>query len=217
VRIDPDGNDSRTTIMSDASQGPGWWQASDGKWYPPEQAPSYQAPIPQPTMGQPGPGGAAMTTPGVSPYGPLAEWSQRAVGFLIDIGIVIAVGIVGFIITAIVGVISNTLAALVGLVFYLIYSFLFLYFGYLVGVKGRSPGMALTGLTCVSEETGQVIGGGMGIVRSIAHIIDSFICYVGWFFPLWDAKRQTIADKVIKTYVLSGQPKAQFGPDIFKP
>ena len=22
--------------MSDASQGPGWWQASDGKWYPPE-------------------------------------------------------------------------------------------------------------------------------------------------------------------------------------
>ena len=29
--------------MSDASQGPGWWQASDGKWYPPEQAPGYQA------------------------------------------------------------------------------------------------------------------------------------------------------------------------------
>ncbi len=26
--------------MSDTSQGPGWWQASDGKWYPPEQAPS---------------------------------------------------------------------------------------------------------------------------------------------------------------------------------
>ncbi len=24
--------------MSDQSQGPGWWYASDGKWYPPEQA-----------------------------------------------------------------------------------------------------------------------------------------------------------------------------------
>ncbi len=24
--------------MSDAPSGPGWWQASDGKWYPPEQA-----------------------------------------------------------------------------------------------------------------------------------------------------------------------------------
>lgn len=27
--------------MSDTQQGPGWWKASDGKWYPPQQ------PIPQ--------------------------------------------------------------------------------------------------------------------------------------------------------------------------
>jgi hypothetical protein len=26
--------------MSDTSQGEGWWQASDGKWYPPDQTPS---------------------------------------------------------------------------------------------------------------------------------------------------------------------------------
>ncbi len=26
--------------MSESSQGPGWWQASDLKWYPPEQHPS---------------------------------------------------------------------------------------------------------------------------------------------------------------------------------
>ncbi|MEY2451119.1 MAG: hypothetical protein QOD92_693, partial [Acidimicrobiaceae bacterium] len=25
--------------MSDISQGEGWWQASDHKWYPPEQHP----------------------------------------------------------------------------------------------------------------------------------------------------------------------------------
>ncbi|MGI9602182.1 MAG: YbjQ family protein [Acidimicrobiales bacterium] len=30
--------------MSDVSQGPGWWQASDGKWYPPETAPPGAAP-----------------------------------------------------------------------------------------------------------------------------------------------------------------------------
>ena len=30
--------------MSDSSQGPGWWQASYGKWYPPEQAPSGPTP-----------------------------------------------------------------------------------------------------------------------------------------------------------------------------
>jgi len=32
--------------MSDASQGEGWWQASDGKWYPPEQQPGTTPPPP---------------------------------------------------------------------------------------------------------------------------------------------------------------------------
>jgi hypothetical protein len=30
--------------MSELSQGPGWWQASDGKWYAPEQRPGPAAP-----------------------------------------------------------------------------------------------------------------------------------------------------------------------------
>jgi hypothetical protein len=32
--------------MSDQSQGPGWWQASDGKWYAPETHPNYVPPPP---------------------------------------------------------------------------------------------------------------------------------------------------------------------------
>jgi TM2 domain-containing membrane protein YozV len=32
--------------MSDVSQGPGWWQASDGKWYAPDLHPDYQASAP---------------------------------------------------------------------------------------------------------------------------------------------------------------------------
>lgn len=34
--------------MSDTAQGAGWWQASDGKWYRPEQHPNYQPPAPPP-------------------------------------------------------------------------------------------------------------------------------------------------------------------------
>jgi hypothetical protein len=45
-------------VMSDVSQGPGWWQASDGKWYPPESHPSGQVP-PPPTSTAPS-----------NPYGP---------------------------------------------------------------------------------------------------------------------------------------------------
>lgn len=33
--------------MSDTSQGPGWWVASDGKWYPPDSAPQVQARVPE--------------------------------------------------------------------------------------------------------------------------------------------------------------------------
>jgi TM2 domain-containing membrane protein YozV len=32
--------------MSDVSQGPGWWQASDGKWYAPDLHPDFQASAP---------------------------------------------------------------------------------------------------------------------------------------------------------------------------
>lgn len=35
--------------MSDVSQGPGWWLASDGKWYSPEQSPG---PVPQGSVSQ---------------------------------------------------------------------------------------------------------------------------------------------------------------------
>jgi hypothetical protein len=41
--------------VSDVSQGPGWWLASDGKWYSPEQTPGYDfgtSPLePSPTTG----------------------------------------------------------------------------------------------------------------------------------------------------------------------
>ena len=53
--------------MSEVSGGPGWWQASDGKWYPPEQHPNYRPPVPgSPPPTGPGypagaPGGAVPT------------------------------------------------------------------------------------------------------------------------------------------------------------
>lgn len=67
--------------MSDGPQGPGWWQASDQKWYPPEQHPSYAPPPPPPQPpASPGPGFYAAGTsgypaapPGRPGYGAPAE------------------------------------------------------------------------------------------------------------------------------------------------
>jgi hypothetical protein len=51
--------------MSDAPAGPGWWQASDGKWYPPETRPQWP-PVPDAT---PAPDGAPSTPGSGTPYG----------------------------------------------------------------------------------------------------------------------------------------------------
>ena len=85
--------------MSDSAQGPGWWQASDGKWYAPDQqlaAPQPTLPppaAPQPTIPVPVP------PPGTPPAPPDPEsgkkpWWQRwwaiALGVLVVL-IVLAV------------------------------------------------------------------------------------------------------------------------------
>jgi len=95
--------------MSDVSQGPGWWLASDGKWYPPEQQPAA-APPPAPTPEPPAYGAYGPPPGGAPPYGqpftgapfgyasgpvdgqgrPLAEWWQRLVAIVID-GIMIGI------------------------------------------------------------------------------------------------------------------------------
>jgi hypothetical protein len=58
--------------MSDTQQGPQWWRASDGKWYPPESHPAYRSPPPAPAFGNPVPTahyGAPPTGPSVPPIG----------------------------------------------------------------------------------------------------------------------------------------------------
>ncbi len=46
------------------------------------------------------------------------------------------------------------------------------------------------------------LGTGLAFARDICHILDSLACYIGWLFPIWDAKRQTFADKIISTVVV---------------
>lgn len=74
---------------------------------------------------------------------------------------------------------------------------------FLAGKTGQSWGRKAVGTRLVSEATGQPIGAGMAFARDLAHILDGLPCYIGWLFPLWDAKRQTFADKIVKTVVVS--------------
>ena len=204
--------------MSDVPVGPGSWQASDGKWYPADQAPGATPP-PPPGFGTtpPAPGFGA-TPPGMAQGGPgpLASWGQRVVAYLLDAVILTVAWIAVFIVAAILGAIVDVLGAIVGLVGYLGVIAASFYFFYMQGAVGASPGKKLMGLKVVGIGTGQPIGGGLGIVRYLAHIVDALVCYLGFLLPLVDKQRQTIADKIMSTVVLSGQPKEELGPDLFK-
>ena len=76
------------------------------------------------------------------------------------------------------------------------------------GRTGQSLGKKVTDIWLLGEDTGQPIGAGMAFVRDVAHIVDAIICYIGFLFPLWDGKKQTLADKMVHTIVVRND-----GPD----
>jgi DNA-binding beta-propeller fold protein YncE len=83
--------------------------------------------------------------------------------------------------------------------------------GYRQGSTGSTIGKSVLKFTVVSEKTGQPIGFGRSVVRELAHIVDWIIFYIGYLFPLWDARRRTLADMIMSTVCLATptpQPRA---------
>jgi len=135
---------------------------------------------------------------------PLADWGTRALGFIIDWLPIAILNAVLYRVTFI-----NALAGLIGLAYWL-------YLGHMEGVTGQTPGKAIMGLRLVNDK-GELIGSGPGIGRKVAHIVDSLVCLLGWLLPLVDSKRQTIADKLLQSYVVTGSEKKQFAVDLWMP
>jgi uncharacterized RDD family membrane protein YckC len=173
--------------------------------------------------------GAGYPAANVSPYGydsgyasatpELATFGSRAIGWLIDY---FAPGLVIVVVSSILDgiLLSGNSSAGVGIAFLLdiilrvaLLAFFVWNSGYTAGITGYSLGRKIAKNKLVSETTGQVIGAGAGVGRVFAHFVDGLICGIGWLFPLWDSKRQTIADKIVKTVVVAdpnaGQAQAR--------
>jgi uncharacterized RDD family membrane protein YckC len=166
---------------------------------PPPSGGSWQAPPP----------------PGVTGGAALASWGQRVGAYLLNAVFILVGFIAVMIVSVILGAVAEVFGVLVALVGNLAAFAAAIWFYWLDGETGASPGKRVLGLRTVKTETGQPIGGGMGIVRAIAHIVDQIPCYLGFLWPVWDDKRQTFADKLVGTVVVSGQPKRDLGPDLF--
>jgi uncharacterized RDD family membrane protein YckC len=165
------------------------------------QPPPGQAP---PPYGQPAPFGqqAPFGQPG-NPFGApqnYANWGQRALGWLIDMGPLALLYLI-FIIVAVMGKIGILqIVAILGTLAWI---------GWAVfnrwiqqGNTGQSLGKRVAKIKLVSEATGQPIGAGTAFLRDLCHAADSVACSIGYLWPLWDDKGQTFADKIVGSVVV---------------
>lgn len=72
-------------------------------------------------------------------------------------------------------------------------------FGYRQGVTGSSIGKSVMKFQVVDDKTWRPTGFATSILRQAVHLVDAIICFAGFLAPLWDARRQTLADKLMKT------------------
>ncbi|MFC7342156.1 RDD family protein [Saccharopolyspora griseoalba] len=179
--------------------------------YGPPSGPQPQQPYP----GYPQPSFGPM---GAGPAGVLAEWGTRAVGYLIDGAIPMAMVFVLYLIGggAMAGIIAANgdsqsppvsfwiLIVFMALAYLAIVGFSIWNLCYRRGTTGQTLGQKYMKIKTVSEQTGQPIGFGYAFLRQIVHIVDSIICGlpIGWLAPLWDEKKQTWADKIMSTVVV---------------
>jgi uncharacterized RDD family membrane protein YckC len=197
---------------------------------PPPQGPGYSPPSPReednPRYDSPQPAAAELPKEAYTP------WFTRVAALVIDyipILILTAIGAVYFFssaskdVTACVtdtseydlgefcatgnqGLTGAAIAVLL-LTWLIIFAYAIWNYGYRQGKTGSSIGKSIAQFQVVSENTGQPIGFGMSIVRQLAHLVDLAICYIGYLFPLWDPKRQTLADKIMSTVCVPLAPQ----------
>lgn len=185
---------------------------------------NYQAPspFPPPYPGPPYPGSA-------NPYArsPYAHWLKRVGATLLD-SVVPLAGLVPVLIglpimhsameshtepddTTTTQIANHTVFG-VGLAMIIIGYLLTLVIGiwnqvYRQGKTGQSLGKKVLGITTVKEHTRQPLGFWVSLWRQVLHIADSLLCYIGYLWPLWDAKRQTFSDKIVGAVVLDAPPE----------
>jgi uncharacterized RDD family membrane protein YckC len=185
-------------------------QSTPAGWYPDPQNPGQQrywdgttwsestqpsgAGVPAPAPGQQvgygfAQGGAAGTP---------ADFGKRALAYIIDWLIVFVPGYI-------ISIILAQISAVLGLLAYLGLFAAFLYYtAYFEGGEtGQTIGKKQMGIKVVDGQTGQTgIGMNQAAVRALARIVSGFVCGLGFLWMLWDEKKETWHDKLVKPRVV---------------
>lgn len=188
------------------------WDGSN--WVPRAQAPDGPAAPADPYAQQnpygQAPYGGGYPLAGQSPFGGdpghgLAGFGQRLAAYLVDVAVLLPLVVLASITSAI-GSTSDGGGALWGALTFVLYVALIGVGVWNIvlrqGKTGWSLGKQALGIRLVSDEGRQPIGPLKAFVRQIAHVLDQIPCYVGYLLPLFTAKKQTIADMVMKSVVV---------------
>ena len=71
----------------------------------------------------------------------------------------------------------------------------------LPAMKGWSLGRALFGIAVVRRGPVSGVGVWRLLARDLAHLLDTAALFIGWLWPLWDMRRRTFADLLLRTEV----------------
>jgi Mce-associated membrane protein len=71
---------------------------------------------------------------------------------------------------------------------------------FLPTITGWSLGRALFGIA-VRKRDGTAVGVVRLVLRDVAHLLDTAALFIGWLWPLWDRRRRTFADLLLRTEV----------------
>lgn len=197
--------------------GPGWYHGEgdpagtvrywDGEAWTSDPVPDPSGPTTPstPSYGAPNFG----TGVSVSTY---ATWWQRVAATLLDGLVIFAAAIPAAILAAVLIAINETLGAIVAIILYLVVLIAAVYLlSWAQGTTGQTPGKRLMGIQVVRDGSGEFMGGGLGLGRYLLSFINSLPLYLGWLWPLWDAKNQTLVDKMLGTVVVpTDRPKKLF-------
>ena len=159
----------------------------------PFQDPEPGAEPPEPA--QPGYSGYGYQQQGYGySYAPVPAYSgfwRRAAAFLLD--------------EIIIGVVGNLLAQVSGdsgAYGYLNLILGIAYFSIFEGLKGQTIGGMAANVRVVDADTGAIIGIPRAILRNVARILSGLVFGLGYFWMLWDPRKQTWHDKIAKTVVV---------------
>ena len=186
---------------------PPGWGPPPGQAYGAYPPPQYGYQYGGPGYGQP-----------PAPFGGYASWGQRVLAMLWEVVVVLpALGVLfaGFVLLAIGGAIGSGSAA----TGFIVLAILAIVAGYAwaiwrqirniwidQGRTGYTYGKRKVGIRVIREQDGQPMGVGVAVARWLLHSLLNSCLMLDYLWPLWDAKNQTLTDKVLNTIVISQPP-----------